>query len=327
MPEIAVVSEISRQPLQTRFSSQIRSLSQVSDVQGLWGVGRQWLVILGGVLALSQLSGAWWWVVYPLAAILIASRQHALLGLMHDATHYRILRNRWWNDVISDLFCAFPIGLSTELYRRQHLLHHQHTNTQQDPYWAQMQAHEDWQWPKDHVTALKLFVSDVVGLCSHKTFLVLFQWSPAQPAKLNPAGLPSADRIRFLAFITVIAATMTWFGVWSYFFLLWVLPLFTVFGALIRLRSVAEHLVLPSEHELNRTRHVEATMFERMLLAPVNLNYHLAHHLFPSVPFYNLPKLHRLLLTDGSFQKEAHITTSYFSGVLAEVTVKKGLAA
>jgi fatty acid desaturase len=26
-----------------------------------------------------------------------------------------------------------------------------------------------------------------------------------------------------------------------------------------------------------------------------NINYHLEHHLFPAVPWYNLPKLHRLL--------------------------------
>jgi fatty acid desaturase len=26
-----------------------------------------------------------------------------------------------------------------------------------------------------------------------------------------------------------------------------------------------------------------------------NLNYHIEHHLYPAVPWYNLPKLHRLL--------------------------------
>jgi fatty acid desaturase len=36
-----------------------------------------------------------------------------------------------------------------------------------------------------------------------------------------------------------------------------------------------------------------------------NLNYHLEHHLFPAVPWYNLPHVHRLLQEDyraaGSF--------------------------
>ncbi|MBM2841879.1 MAG: fatty acid desaturase, partial [Bacteroidetes bacterium] len=29
-----------------------------------------------------------------------------------------------------------------------------------------------------------------------------------------------------------------------------------------------------------------------------NINYHLEHHLYPGVPWYNLPKLHRLLQQD-----------------------------
>jgi fatty acid desaturase len=28
---------------------------------------------------------------------------------------------------------------------------------------------------------------------------------------------------------------------------------------------------------------------ERQLLAPMNMNYHAAHHLWPSIPYYNLP--------------------------------------
>ncbi len=285
-------------------------------------MGRQWLTIGIACVALYMLRGhaTWWWSLYPIAALVIASRQHALLGLMHDGTHYRLVRNRQMNDLLSDLLCAFPIGLSTELYRRQHLLHHQHTNQAGDPYWVQMQAHEDWRWPKDHLVALRLFASDLAGLCCHKTFLILFQWSPFQPTSEGNKPLPRADRIRFLIFVTTVTAVLTVTGSWLYFLLLWLLPLLTIFGALIRLRSVAEHLALPSEHELNSTRHVEATALERLLLAPVNLNYHLAHHLFPSVPFYNLPKLHRVLLTDESFREKAHITKTYLGGVLSEVT-------
>ncbi len=28
---------------------------------------------------------------------------------------------------------------------------------------------------------------------------------------------------------------------------------------------------------------------ERMFVAPMNMNYHAAHHLWPSIPYYNLP--------------------------------------
>lgn len=42
-----------------------------------------------------------------------------------------------------------------------------------------------------------------------------------------------------------------------------------------------------------------------------NLNYHLEHHIYPAVPWYNIPKLHALLIED--FRKAwASVYSSYF---------------
>jgi fatty acid desaturase len=78
--------------------------------------------------------------------------------------------------------------------------------------------------------------------------------------------------------------------------------------------------------------HVTPTWWERLIFCPGNVNYHLAHHLFPSVPFFNLPRLHRRLMQEEVFRERAHITVGYTSmlcGVLAEVTAgrRKTLAA
>ena len=55
---------------------------------------------------------------------------------------------------------------------------------------------------------------------------------------------------------------------------------------------------------LRNTRTTIATWWERLLLAPNRVNYHLEHHLLMTVPLYNLPRLHRLLeergLLDGA---------------------------
>jgi fatty acid desaturase len=41
-----------------------------------------------------------------------------------------------------------------------------------------------------------------------------------------------------------------------------------------------------------------------------NLNYHLEHHLFPAVPWYNLPRLHALLA--GQYRRAgAYVHRSY----------------
>jgi fatty acid desaturase len=55
-------------------------------------------------------------------------------------------------------------------------------------------------------------------------------------------------------------------------------------------RSFAEHShpesdTLADEHRLITYL---STPFERMLVAPMNMNCHAAHHLWPSIPYYNL---------------------------------------
>ena len=41
-------------------------------------------------------------------------------------------------------------------------------------------------------------------------------------------------------------------------------------------------------------------MLGRALLFPHHVNYHLEHHLYPAVPHYHLPQLHRLLADKGA---------------------------
>ena len=43
-------------------------------------------------------------------------------------------------------------------------------------------------------------------------------------------------------------------------------------------------------------------MLGRALLFPHHVNYHLEHHLYPAVPHYRLPALHRLLAAKGALE-------------------------
>jgi fatty acid desaturase len=71
---------------------------------------------------------------------------------------------------------------------------------------------------------------------------------------------------------------------------------------------------------LRNTRTTLATWWERLLLAPNRVNYHLEHHLLMTVPHYKLPRLHRLLdergLLDGA------LVTRGYRAVLARAASK-----
>ena len=46
---------------------------------------------------------------------------------------------------------------------------------------------------------------------------------------------------------------------------------------------------------LRNTRTTHASWLERLFIAPNRVNYHLEHHLLMTVPYFRLPRLHRLL--------------------------------
>lgn len=334
------------------FLEAVRTLSRLSNGRAVLAIASQWAVIAAMVLlavgtlrffaghlnlarALSELAPAQLLAVgaaYLIAGFIIGTRQHALGVLMHDAAHWRLFSNRTANDVLSDLLCAFPIGVSTSLYRRTHLEHHRYTSTEQDPDWITMQNDPDWHWPKTQLAAAKLLIGDLLGLTLQKTLRLLSKWAPlAAVIGRNPDGRVLSRCEAFLYAISMLslAALLTAIGGWLHFLLLWLLPSFTVLAAIMRLRSIAEHLVLPNTDELTQTRHVAPTLIERLIIAPFHINVHIAHHMFPSIPHYNLPKMQALLMKDETFRSRAHLVRGYWSprhGVLAELLVRRRMS-
>ncbi len=80
-----------------------------------------------------------------LAILLVGAGQHQLSGLAHEGVHHILFRNRYLNDLASDLLCMFPVFSSTHHYRLQHLAHHQFVNDPlRDPDVSQLQTSGHW---------------------------------------------------------------------------------------------------------------------------------------------------------------------------------------
>ena len=126
-----------------------------------------------------------------------------------------------------------------------------------------------------------------------------------------------------LGFYAGIAVVLTLAGLWVEFLLYWLLPLVTVLAPILRFRALAEHGACPNNNLFNSARSVDAGNFERFMLAPCNVGLHLEHHLYPSVPHYNLPKLSARLRSRDIYATNAHRNDGYFVGdpsVFDEVT-------
>lgn len=258
-----------------------------------------------------------WWL-YIIAVIIIGARLHGLAILMHDATHYRFLKNRKWNDLLSNLFTMYPIFSCIEDYRKNHLAHHAKLNTEEDPDWVAKLGKRPFTFPQTKTQFLLMVGSYLLlyqGIMDAFWFIKRFSSNnkkKAEDSKVNYARI---------SFYMVLVSVLTYFGIWKYYLLLWVVPYFSTFFMFQYIRSVAEHFGgLNYDNLLTSTRTVKTPLLERFFLGPHNVGYHLEHHLYAAVPFYNLPKLHKLLLEHGNYEEKAHITNGYTVGLLTELS-------
>jgi len=261
------------------------------------------------VLALAIAAGLHFWpnpLVLLVCILVIGTRQHALFVIAHDAAHYLLYENRLLNDVVGRT-CAMLQGLSMCTYRVIHRMHHNNLYGELDPDTA---LHGGY--PRGRSYLIRKLLKDLSGLTAWKTYAYFLGGAPALNTKtkvaLRPLDDTSAklkrearnDRNMVIAFHIALLALFAWSGHLVEYLVLWVLPLVTVVQALLRLRAIAEHgATTDFSSPLTAARTNLAPAWLAWLIFPHQVNYHIEHHLYASVPHYNLPRLHRELKSRG----------------------------
>ena len=288
---------------------ELLKLSKLSPIRSFFHIVAEWLLILAAVNLCQRF---WNPAVYLLAVAFIGARQHALLILMHDGVHYRLFRNRRLNDWTAEIVLAWPNLISARAYRRNHFAHHSYLNTPQDPDWARRQGDAAWVFPMHWGRLAMLIVRDASGVGA------IFFLRLARTLLSKDTGVSTGFLIARYGFYIAVAAAFVWFGAFKLLLLYWFVPLFTWLILIFRIRSIAEHSAIDHRSPAySQTRSTRASLLEHLFVAPKNVNYHIEHHFYPSVPFYRLPALHRTLMAKPEFNTGVHITRSYF-GVLRE---------
>ncbi len=98
------------------FIKTLQSLRQTDNLTNWYYLVRTWvfliLVLAAGVafdLYRANMGWSIWWNV-PVGLVvitLVGAGQHQLTGLAHEASHYTLLANRRWNDLVSDWLCMY----------------------------------------------------------------------------------------------------------------------------------------------------------------------------------------------------------------------------
>jgi len=288
--------------------------------QFLARVGFDYSLIAAAIVVCTYSIGSWWLLLtYPAAVLVVAARQHGLLILMHDATHYLAARNRNLNEWLGELLTAAPLFVSMHNYRKNHLEHHQELNTPNDPDWVRkihlVDERHHWIFP-----AHKKLPELMLGLYKRSVgYLIRSLRDNSSSSSDTPSNahtdqsLRALRRTRNLGYFLLIL-TLVYTNTWVYFISLWLVPTLLVLPMLMRLRSIAEHFALAHDHPLRESRNIMPNLVERFLLAPHHIGAHLDHHIVASVPVHNLPALHNLLMQCEYYRNHAHNNDGYFLG-------------
>ncbi len=290
----------------------IKSLSKRSTWRALAAVALQWAIIVGCAV-LAQRSGSY--LAAFLAIVVIATRQHALLVLMHDAAHYSLSNSKGLNDFVARLFLAFPFSVSMKRYRVNHLAHHQHVNEAVDP------DLEDNIAPQTVPELAKLVISDLFFLAVPKALRRSRKFGVLGIFRESGEGWWT-ERTTYLVFALAVAVAAAYFDLWGMLFFYWLVPMFSFLQVILRLRGYSEHAGRMTEQtEVGKSRTIDVGPVERFLFAPYNVNRHLEHHLYPSIPFFNLERAHVELTTRPGVFDTFKPSEGYFGAAVSPRTV------
>lgn len=291
-------------------SKELKKLSQLKPWKTCMQIAIDWSVIF----AMAYVTELYWNpLLYILSVFIIGGRIHAFVVLMHEAAHYRIFKgSKKLNDIVGDIFMAWPVLATVDSYRRNHLAHHRYLNTDNDPDWAVKKTLQEFQFPQEK----KKLTSHIYGYFIGTNIVKDVILSAKRLFKLSQHSKRyKYSRITYYVFVV---STVLYFGIGKELLLYWIVPFFTTFLCFMYVRSIAEHFgSMQYGVDLKESRNVYPKWWEKLLF-PHNVNYHLDHHLYPSVPYYNLKKLHKLLLKEKLYKDNAHITHGYFTGVINE---------
>ncbi|NYH18036.1 fatty acid desaturase [Paraburkholderia bryophila] len=226
--------------------------------------------------------------LYALAVLVIATRQHALFILYHDATHYHLTRRRRANDFLINAAIGVPGLVPVEFYRPLHLAHHREVGTPRDPERQFLYDRQPWRFrPLGALALARQLLGDLLVLNMVRN-MAAYRRSNPQPIRVGKPFL--AATVVWIAIVATLVATCSahTLGIIA---LLWFGPLLTLSVMIQKIRSMAEHSGGPHATPgwADWTYSWRVGWLGRVMLWPYHINLHLQHHRSPAIPWHALP--------------------------------------
>jgi fatty acid desaturase len=263
----------------------LKALSVKSDWRGFLQLGGRLGALAVSGTALYLTWGTWWAVpVFIVHGVMI----NFLYAGQHELSHWTVFKTKRLNELFGRLF-GFILIYPRDFDQIQHFAHHRYT--------------QDWEGDGELARERYTFASYLLWVLGPTYWytrvrrVIRFSLGiVTEPYIPDDRKVEVIREARWhLAGYVLIAAASIATGSWAAV-QLWIAPMLAM-KPVHQLQNTIEHLGLPhipAITENTRTTRTNALM--RWLAW--NMQFHTAHHAFPGVPCYALPKLHNEIFVE-----------------------------
>ena len=288
------------------ITSQIKELTKLNNWHGLLALLQDYFIILATILITSHIT----WFFYPIALLVIGSRQRALTTILHESAHGVLAKNKLLNSVLGTFCSGYLILQQMTVYKKSHCYeHHCHLGSPElDPDFKFYRAEGLY---NPHSPKHFLVKHIIQPLLLFKVPKYLFYLAKH---RLFEKGGNSRESTMMQVYLLTIVGASIWFGFWEELILFWLIPYLTVFQVLGYFIEVSEHYPLVGKNriDLYMSRNRFSLWYEAFFTSMHGENFHLVHYLMPSVPFWKQDKAHNILLTDANYARHNSLTGGIF---------------
>jgi len=274
-------------PLRREFKElldveRLRALHRASALRHAAVAGRQFVLAAFAAWLIVRFEALWY--VWLPAAVLLGFVVFSFTVLLHEVVHTAVFGRRVHplNRALAWLY-ALPSGLSPSQFTRWHLDHHAELGT-------------DDKDPKRHHLTPRIVRRWYKALYLTPALFAIYFRAAAREAATYPPELRRRLRRERLVVIGTHVAVMVAIAYALGGLLLvklYVVPVFFVFPVAFTINRLGQHYdIEPGDPAAWGTIVRAGPVWSFLYLWS---HYHMEHHFFPGVPFYNLPALHREL--------------------------------
>lgn len=282
---------------------QIKELNRLDNWHGLLGWARDVALVVAMVLLCTRVS--WWF--YPVALVVIGSRQRAFSNLLHESAHGILAANRRLNLLLGTVLTAYPIFQLHYAYKRSHVAqHHPHLgDPQRDPDLRFMIGRGVYDGHDEGRLRWRLLIAPALGASTlfYLRYLVETRLRRGRGEGQAPNPAQRREPLFLAGFWALVIAAGIATGAWPLIILFWLVPFLTTYQVLGWYIELAEHtpLVRDSNISIYMTRNRLSRGIELFLTGTYADHLHLEHHLDPRTPYWNLRRARLIRLSDPDY--------------------------